>query len=47
MTFLVSAATIFSLREIPKQRGKVSVPSILKQIWRAGSSSARPLSYAA
>jgi dTMP kinase len=32
VTFLVSAATIFSLREIPKQRGKVSVPSILKQI---------------
>ena len=31
-TFLVSAATIFTLREIPKQRGKVSVPSILKQI---------------
>jgi dTMP kinase len=37
VTFLVSAATIFTLREIPKQRGKVSVPSILKQIgqgWR-------------
>jgi dTMP kinase len=37
VTFLVSAATIFSLREIPRQRGKVSVPSILKQIvagWR-------------
>ncbi|MBO0847565.1 MAG: MFS transporter, partial [Nocardioides sp.] len=32
VTFLVSAATIFFLREIPKQRGKVSVPSILKQI---------------
>jgi dTMP kinase len=32
VTFLVSAVTIFSLREIPKQRGKVSVPSILKQI---------------
>ncbi|MFL6055242.1 MAG: dTMP kinase [Actinoallomurus sp.] len=37
VTFLVSAVTIFSLREIPKQGGKVSVPSILKQIfagWR-------------
>jgi dTMP kinase len=36
-TFLISAATIFSLREISKQRGRVSVPSILKQIvagWR-------------
>jgi dTMP kinase len=32
VTFLVSAATIFSLREIPKRRGQVSVPSILKQI---------------
>jgi dTMP kinase len=32
VTFLVSAVTIFSLREIPKRRGKVSVPSILKQI---------------
>jgi dTMP kinase len=31
-TFLISAATIFSLREIPKRRGQVSVPSILKQI---------------
>jgi dTMP kinase len=37
VTFLVSAATIFSLREISKQRVQVSVPSILKQIvagWR-------------
>jgi dTMP kinase len=37
VTFLISAITIFSLREIPKQGGKVSVPSILKQIvagWR-------------
>ncbi|HEX6470800.1 MAG TPA: dTMP kinase [Streptosporangiaceae bacterium] len=37
VTFLVSAATIFFLREIPKQGGRVSVPSILKQIlagWR-------------
>ncbi|MEV5754386.1 dTMP kinase [Actinoallomurus sp. NPDC052308] len=37
VTFLVSAITIFSLREIPRQGGKVSVPSILKQIvagWR-------------
>jgi dTMP kinase len=36
VTFLISAATIFSLREIPR-RGQVSVPSILKQIvagWR-------------
>jgi dTMP kinase len=32
VTFLVSAATIFSLREIPRRRGQVSVPSILKQI---------------
>lgn len=32
VTFLISAATIFSLREIPKRRGEVSVPSILKQI---------------
>ncbi|MCO5968275.1 dTMP kinase [Actinoallomurus soli] len=37
VTFLVSAVTIFSLREIPRQDGKVSVPSVLKQIvagWR-------------
>ena len=37
VTFLISAATIFSLRVIPKRRGEVSVPSILKQIvagWR-------------
>ncbi|MCO5995794.1 dTMP kinase [Actinoallomurus rhizosphaericola] len=37
VTFLVSAVTIFSLREIPRQGGKVSVPSVLKQIvagWR-------------
>jgi dTMP kinase len=37
VTFLISAATIFSLREIPKRRGDVTVPSILKQIvagWR-------------
>ncbi|WP_433177278.1 dTMP kinase [Actinoallomurus sp. CA-150999] len=37
VTFLVSAITIFTLREIPRQGGKVSVPSILKQIiagWR-------------
>ncbi|GAA4605481.1 hypothetical protein GCM10023195_19070 [Actinoallomurus liliacearum] len=37
VTFLVSALTIFSLREIPRQDGKVSVPSVLKQIvdgWR-------------
>jgi dTMP kinase len=43
VTFLISAATIFTLREIPKQRGAVSVPSILKQIgqgWRfVGSTS--------
>jgi dTMP kinase len=32
VTFLISAATIFSLREIPKRRAAVSVPSILKQI---------------
>jgi dTMP kinase len=32
VTFLISAATIFSLREIPTRRGAVSVPSILKQI---------------
>ncbi|GAA0335994.1 dTMP kinase [Actinoallomurus spadix] len=37
VTFLISAITIFSLHEIPRQDGKVSVPSILKQIlagWR-------------
>jgi dTMP kinase len=43
VTFLVSAITIFSLREIPKRRAHVSVPSILKQIvagWRfVGSTS--------
>jgi dTMP kinase len=37
-TFLVSAVTIFSLRDIPaRHRGEVSVPSVLKQIlqgWR-------------
>ena len=32
VTFLVSAITIFSLREIPKRRRQVSVPSMLKQI---------------
>lgn len=32
VTFLISAMTIFSLREIPKRRSQVSVPSILKQI---------------
>jgi dTMP kinase len=32
VTFLISAATIFTLREIPRQRGTVSVPSIFKQI---------------
>jgi dTMP kinase len=43
VTFLVAAATIFSLREIPKRRGDVSVPSILKQIvagWRFVGSTA-------